>query len=421
MTTEIRPATLARPKAPQSTLPYDAEHPQLALLSNSQYGVIITAAGAGVSTWRGLDVTRWREDVTRDCWGQFCYVRDLSEDKTWSVGHQPLCRAADEYEVKFHPRKAEFRRLDGDIETRWAVCVMPDADSEVRAMTIVNHGNRPRELELTSYAEVCLSNRRGDQAHPAFGKLFLETQFDKPTGALLARRRPRGAEEKPVWVVHVSSANEAASGAIDYETDRVRFLGRGRTAANPAAMDPRAFLSKTTGPVLDPVFSLRRRVHLRPGETACVAFITGAADTREEALAIAEPFQDFGAADRAFSAALVESQKENQELSLTPDDVALFNRLATAVLFTDSKLRQLDAIAANRLGQSGLWPHAISGDLPIVLVRVAGVADESLVRELIKWHAYVRRRGLESDLVILDERDDDSSNRLKDELQASAS
>lgn len=401
--------------------PFNTAHPRLALLSNGKYSVFVTTAGAGASLWRGLDVTRWREDVTRDCWGQFCYVRDLTADDVWSTGFQPLCRAAEEYAFEFHAHKAEFRRRDGDIETRWAICVVPDVDAEVRVVTFVNHGARPRELEVTSYAEVCLNNRRADQAHPAFAKLFLETQFDKPTGALLARRRPRGAKEKPVWAVHLSASNDSASGAIDYETDRLRFLGRGRTPANPKAMNSGAILSKTVGPVLDPIFSLRRRLHLDPGGTAGIAFITGAADTRDQAIAIAEPFRNFQAVDRAFAAALAESGREQQEASLTPEDVDRFNRLAAVVIFTNSGMRKLDAIASNRLGQSGLWPHAISGDLPIVLVRVADAADESLVRELARWHAYIRHRGLVSDLVVLDERDGVNAQGFKEKLQAGSS
>ena len=215
----------------------DTLHPAVALLSNGRYGVMVTAAGAGYSTWRGLDVTRWREDATRDCWGQFCYVRDLTDDSIWSVGLQPLCRAGGEHQYEFHADRAEFRRRDGDFETRWAVCVAPDADAEMRAVTLVNHGSRLREVELTSFAEVCLNHRRADQAHPAFAKLFLETEFDPGSGSLLARRRPRSANENPVWAIHRSATDASASERIEYETDRVRFLGRGRTSGNPAALD----------------------------------------------------------------------------------------------------------------------------------------------------------------------------------------
>ena len=231
--------------------------PAVALLSNGSYSVMITNAGAGYSTWRDLDVTRWREDATRDCWGQFCYVRDLSTNGIWSIGAQPLPQAAGEPAFDFHADRAEFFRRDGDIETRCAVCIAPDADAEVRAVTLTNQGHHHRELELTSYVEVCLNHRRADQAHPAFAKLFLETEFDSQYGALLARRRPRGVDEHPIWAIHTSAGALPAEG-IEYETDRVRFLGRGRTPANPFALDPASRLSRTTGPVLDPIFSLRR-------------------------------------------------------------------------------------------------------------------------------------------------------------------
>ena len=396
----------------------DTPHPQVALLSNGSYGVMITDAGAGASTWRDLDVTRWREDATRDCWGQFVYVRCPEDGRIWSIGHQPMPRGVDEYQVAFHADRAEFRRRDGDVETCWALCVAREHDAEVRLVTLVNHGGRARELDLTSYAEVCLNYRRADQGHPAFAKMFLETEFVPGPGALLARRRPRAAAEKPIWAIHVTAADGPASGAVEYETDRVRFLGRGRTPASPAALDPGARLSGTTGPVLDPVFSLRGRVRLDPGGRARIAFVTGVADTREAAIALAEHFREFAHVERTFAGARDGCRHELSELGLTPDDVALYNRLAGAVLFTSPALRQPDAVAANRLGQPGLWPYGISGDRPIVLVRVTAGDDGSMVRHGVQWHAYARRRGLDPDLVILDERPGGDADRLQADLQA---
>ena len=200
----------------------------------------------------------------------------------------------------------------------------------------------------------------------------------------------------------------------------MRFLGRGRTPANPAALDAGSRLSRTTGPVLDPIFSLRRRVGLEAGMTARIAFVTGAADTREAAIGMAERFREFEAIDQAFADAKAHCQSELRELELTPDEIALFNRLAASVVFTNSGLRDLDAVAANRLGQPSLWPHAISGDLPIVLVRVAQDDDEAVVRQLVRWRTYTRRRGLKFDLVILDERAGEPADRLRTELQAGA-
>ena len=391
--------------------------PAIALLSNGSYGVMITSAGGGYSTWRGLDVTRWREDATRDCWGQFCYVRDVGADAVWSIGIQPLLQSADESGFEFHADRAEFWRRDGDVETRCAVVVAPDGDAEVRAVTLVNHGRRHRELELTSYAEVCLNDRRADQAHPAFAKLFLETSFDPRCGALVARRRPRGAEEQPIFAVHSSASGGVTSEPIEYETDRLRFLGRGRTPAHPAALDFGSRLSRTTGPVLDPIFGLRRRVDLDAGKTARMAFVTGAADTHEAAVEIADRFREFEAIDQVFADARVRSPRELRELELTPQDIALFDRLAASVVFTNASLRDVAAVAGNRMGQAGLWPHTISGDLPIVLAHVTHDNDEGIVRQLVQWRIYTRRRGLKVDLVILDERVGEVADRLRAELQ----
>ena len=391
--------------------------PAVALLSNGSYSVMITSACGGYSTWRNLDVTRWREDVTRGCWGQFYYVRDLNDESMWSIGMQPLPKVADESAFEFHPDRAEFRRSDGDVETRCAVCIVPDADAEVRVVTLVNHGRRRREFELTSYAEVCLNDRRADQAHPAFAKLFLETEFDPRCGALLARRRPRGANEHPLWAIHASAASVSAT-EIEYETDRMRFLGRGRTPVNPAALDSGFRLSRTTGPVLDPIFILRRRVSIEAGKATRIAFVTGAAETYAAAIGIAKRFRKLKAIDQAFVGAKAQSRRELAELGLKPDDIALFNRLAAAVIFTSSGFRDLNAVAANRLGQPGLWPHSISGDLPIVLVRVAGLDDETVVRQLLNWRIYTRSRGLKLDLVILDERAGEPADQLRKELEA---
>ena len=418
-TTANEPSRLVSPTSPPGPVTAaDTSQPQVGLLSNGEYCVAITDAGAGVSTWRGLDVTRWREDATRDSWGQFAFVRGLEDGRIWSIGKQPLPQVVDEYQVAFHADRAEFRRQDGDVETCWAICVARGHDAEVRLVTLVNRGGRARELDLTSYAEVCLNHRRADQGHPAFAKLFLETEFLPGPGALLARRRPRAADESPVWAMHLATTDGPADDAVEYETDRARFLGRGRTPANPAALDPGARLSGTTGPVLDPVFSLRRRVRLELGDRARIAFVTGAAATREAAIALAEHFRAFEAVECAFAGARESCRQELSELGLTEDDIALFNRLAGAVLFTSPALRQPDAVAANRLGQPGLWPHAISGDRPIVLVRVVAADAGSLVRQVVQWHAYARRRGLDPDLVILDERAAGNADRLRADLQA---
>ena len=272
---------------------------------------------------------------------------------------------------------------------------------------MTNHGVQPRTLEVTSYAEIALNDRRADQAHPAFAKLFLQTEYLPTPPTLVYRRRPRARDQKPIWALHALSGPEDAPrtgvGAVQYETDRARFLGRGRTAAHPAALDSGVVLSGTVGPVLDPILSLRRQIRLDPGASSVLAFITAAAVDRDDAVALARRFSDLAEVESAFEQARIHDLVTRAALGITREDTGSFHRLSAHVLFTAPGLRSQPSVTQNRLGQSGLWPHAISGDLPIVLARVAGPDEIGLAGELLRAHSYWRRCGLVADLVLLND------------------
>jgi cyclic beta-1,2-glucan synthetase len=380
----------------------DTQYPRTHLISNGRYNVMVSNAGAGSATCRGIDVTRWREDRTRDCWGQFIYIHNVRDGLVWSAAHQPICRPADGYEVIYSADKAEFRRLDGPIGTNLDIVVPPEDLAEIRRITLINHDDRSHRFDVTSYAELALLSHGADLAHPAFGKLFLETEYVAAHDALLCRRRPRRDDEKPIWAVHVVALDTAPVGDLEFETDRARFIGRGRTVADPVALDRDAILSGTTGAVLDPIFSLRRRVRVRPGASVSLAFTTAIADSREEALAIADRYHDYHAALRAFELAWAHSQVELRHLQLTGEEAHLFQRLATQLVFVGSTLRPPPAVlAANHQGQSALWRYGISGDKPILLVRISDVDDIATISRLLTAHTYFRLKGLEADLVVL--------------------
>ncbi|MGH7170837.1 MAG: glucoamylase family protein, partial [Gemmataceae bacterium] len=404
----------------QLTTP-NTEGPRTHLLSNGQYLVMVTNAGSGFSRRGDMDVTRWREDYSRDDHGQFCYIRDLRSGFLWSAGHQPVCRPAKQYQVVYSADKAEFQRTDGAIATHLEITVAPEHCAEVRRVTLSNHDRRPHDLELTSYAEVVLAPHQADLAHPAFGKLFLETEWSPAHGALLCRRRPRAAGQEPIWAVHVVSVEGATSSEPEYETDRVRFLGRGRTPASPLALEPGAKLSGTTGAVLDPIFSIRRRVRVEAGETVSVLICTGVAKNREEALALADHYRDGQAVSRVFDLAWAHSQIEMRHLQIATSDVHLFQRLATHLLYAGPALRAApDVLAANRQGQSGLWRYGISGDNPILLVRAASSDDLPLVHHLLLAHSYLRMKNYTVDLVILSEQAASYAEELFQQIQEAA-
>jgi cyclic beta-1,2-glucan synthetase len=383
----------------------DTPSPRTNLLSNGQYTVLLTNSGAGCSTCAGLNVTRWRNDRTCDNWGQFIYIRERSSGRVWSCGLQPTLARPESYEVVYSIDKTEFRRIDNDIETVLEVVVVPDRNVEVRRVTLHNLAEEERQLELTSYVEVVLNPDAADRAHPIFGKLFLETEWAAGANALLCRRRPRSEEQKAVWAVHMMTADSTAVGSLTFETDRARFLGRRRTPADPAALDASAGeLSGTTGPVLDPIFSLRRRVRLEAGGHGVLTFITGMADTREDAVALADQYQTALAVTRAFELAWAHARVELRHLRISVEDAHLFQRLAGHLLFPTPALRApAEVLAANQRGQSGLWRFGISGDLPILLVRLSDTKDMPLLEQLLAAHVYWRGRGLLIDLVVLNE------------------
>jgi len=377
--------------------------PRAHLLSNGNYTAIVTNAGCGASFWRGLAVTRWREDPTRDLGSQFIYLRDVRSGVVWSAAYQPSGCEPDDYRVTYLAEKAIFKRRDQGIESQLEVAVSPDEDVEVRRLSLANHSNRLREIEVTSYVELALAPPAEDEAHPAFGKLFLTTEALPDKAALLCCRRRRidGAED--VWAIHVLSVEGRMPGPVEWETDRARFLGRGRDPSDALSIDGRP-LSGTTGPVLDAVLSLRTRVRLEPGGFTRLAFATGVSTNRSDALALAERYHDAAAAARTLALSFTHAQIGLQHLGMTTQEAQLYMALASRVIYADPSFRADPAvIAASRGGQPGLWRHGISGDLPIVLVRVVEDDDLSLVHDLLKAQQYWRLKAFSADLVILNE------------------
>jgi cyclic beta-1,2-glucan synthetase len=392
--------------------------PRTELISNSEYTVLLTNAGSGRSTFRDLDVTRWREDRTCDPDGQVVYVRDPCTGEVWAAGYQPVCRRADSYEAVFAIDKADIRRRDGTLETVLEVTVSTEHPAEVRRVTITNHGDTARTIELTSYVELALLPHGADLAHPAFGKLFLETEHLPRPGAVLCRRRPRSDEEDPLWAVHVAAVDGPLAGEPEFDTDRATFIGRGRTLARPAALDPGARLAGNAGAVLDPIFCLRRVVRVPAGASASVTFTTAIAESRDEALTLADRYRHTQAVIRAFELAWANGPVELKHLNITASEAHLFQRLAGHLIFASPALRApAGVLRANRLGQEALWRHGISGDRPILLVTVSSPDDLGLVRQLLLAHTYLRHNGLAVDLVILNERPSSYFDELVQQLQ----
>ena len=410
--------------------------PEVHLLSNGRYHVMVTNAGGGYSHWHDLSVTRWREDATQDNWGSFIYLRDMESQRFWSAAHQPTLRQADHYEAVFTQARAEYRRRDQSIETHTEISVSPEDDVEIRRVTLTNLSNRSRNIEITSYAEVVLAPKNADLSHRTFSNLFVQTEILHDRQAIICTRRPRTKDERVPWMFHLIAIPDMDSNDSSYETDRAKFIGRGRTAANPIMFDynkdelkpdsnlfeqvssqitgqlfgkqatksKNQPLSNTDGSVLDPIAAIRRTVKLATDRATTVQIITGVASSREAAIALIEKYGDKHFVERAFEMAWFQSQEVLRMLNATEADAQVFGRLASSVIYANSLRRTApNVITRNNQGQSGLWRFGISGDLPIVLMRIADVSRINLVKQLLQAHTYWRMNGLIVDLVIINE------------------
>ncbi len=381
--------------------------PEVHLLSNGSYHVMATHAGGGYSRWRELAVTRWREDTTADGWGTFIYLRDRDSGRYWSSAHQPTLREADHYEAIFVQARAEYRRRDQAIEAHTEISVSPEDDVEIRRVKLTNLSSATRHIEVTSYAEVVLAPLNADLAHRAFSNLFVQTEILPERQAILCTRRPRTPGEQVPWMFHLLAAPEAVADEPSYETDRTRFIGRGRTAVNPLVLDnsdKRSTLSNTDGSVLDPIVAIRRTISLSADESATVQIISGVADTREAALAVLDKYCDRHFVERAFEMAWFQSQEVLRHINASEAEAQVYGRLASSVIYASALRRAAPSvIARNTLGQSGLWSFAVSGDLPIVLIRIGDINRIDLVKQVLQAHTYWRMKGLLSDLVIINE------------------
>ncbi|MGH8597540.1 MAG: glucoamylase family protein, partial [Gammaproteobacteria bacterium] len=389
--------------APSVVRSYRSPHQQVPacqLLSNSRYSVMITGAGGGYSRLGATAVTRWREDPTRDSWGSFIYLRDTATGAVWSAGYQPTGIEADRFEIVFAEDRARLIRHDDSLCSTLEIMVSPEDDAEIRRLSITNNGKESREIDVTSYAEIVLAPVAADVAHPAFSNLFVHTEY-VPNLGLLAHRRPRLSGELTLWAAHLLAG---AGAGIEFESDRARFLGRGRDARAPAAVMDGQPLSNTVGAVLDPIFSLRTTVRIAPGAVTHLVFSLVVAPTRETLLTIAEKYREPTIFERISNLAWTHSRVRLHHLGIEPDEADTFQFLATRLLYSDPQGRpSSDRLQRNVLGKSALWRFQISGDHPLVLLRIDRSEDRVLVRQLLRAQQYWRSKGLVADVVVLNE------------------
>lgn len=380
----------------------DSALPGINLLSNGSFSVMITNTGGSYSRWENLDITRWRSDTTRDSWGTFCYIKDSDSSEYTATTYQPTRHSANRYSAHFTADKAEFHYRGNQFIIATEVIVDPIHPAEVRKVSLHNISDKRRKIALTTYAELALAEHAADLSHPAFSKMFIETEALPEKCAIIAHRRPRSAKDTPIWIGLTIATLHPSSPLIEWETSREHFIGRGRSLQNPKAMD--GPLTKSAGFVLDPIFSLRIHLTIDADERQELSFITVVANSREEVLRLIEIYRDYTATKQCMDSAWAHAQLQLRHLHVRQPYFQLFNHLAGLLLYPHSELRpSAQLISRNTLPINRLWAHGISGDLPILVLRIADSAHLSMVIELLSAHAFWRARGLDCDLVLLND------------------
>ena len=391
-TAETVPLPSAAPWSP------DAEgRPQAFVLANGRLSSLLTAAGGGGLSWQGLSVTRYQPDVVGDGDGVWIDLRDEESGRRWlatSAGGR----------TSFEAHKAEFHQRAQGISCRLDVAVAPADDVEVRQITLHNETDRTRHLTVTSAGEPVLVPIGQASTHPAFARLFVESEFVPELDGLLFTRRPRAATDDRAVLVHRLVKEGSGVTLAGYETDRAAFFGRSGSAVSPRSLAvPGRQLAGRVGAVIDPIMSLMATVELKPKRTVVVAFVTGIARTREEALDIARRYGSMHGVRWALLDAEQESPRRLARAGLLPELLPAVQQLFSALLFAEPTLRAApDAIAHGRPCKRRLWGRGISGDDPILLVRVRDAAAP-LVEEVLAAQRYFRGCGVRLDLVLVDE------------------
>jgi len=380
----------------------DAPVPQVHLLSNGRLNTLVTHNGGGFCSWKGKMLTRWRSDTTRDNWGMWIYLKDWERGTLWTATHQPVAANPQNYQVTFHHYKAIFQRQDQDITTNMEITVHPNDDLEIRRVILSNHSDSRRKLTITSYGEVVLATQADDRRHPAFNKLFIESEFIPNANAVLFTRRPRSSAEERIYLAHALVTPNDRPTNINCVCSRAEFLRRNGDHRSPQGLRDLSNSDTSCITDLDPVLSLGITLELPPHQFVELAFITAVANSKDQALTLVQRYQTWARVERSFSKACSFSEQVLSNLDLNTDELALAQRMLSLLLYPHRALRAPSiTLASNTLGQSALWKFSISGDYPVLLLRIGNEEAISLVLQLLKAHAYWRRYNIKIDLVFL--------------------
>lgn len=394
---------------------YISDIPQLSVLSNSKYTLLINDRGNGFSRYKTTQLNRYRK-ITEQDYGTYLYIRDLDTDKVWSNTFAPTRVKPDKYNVVFANDRIKFMRLDNNIVTKTEIIVTKSHNAEIRKITFTNTSGVTRRIELTSYTEVIIEENIDDITHKAFKNLFISSKFDEEHKALIMRRR-NNSQKKSHYMLGKLMI-DAKNSDISYETERDKFIGRGHNTYNAVSLYKE--LSNECGINIDPILSLRTQIEIKPKEEISVYYISGFSKSLDGINEILESYSSVDKIEQAFNYTTLANNMNIKLLGIEGKNIRIYNIMLnylyqTSRHFVNNERKIL--LSKNKLNQSGLWKFGISGDRPIILVDINNSEDSRLAKDLIRAYEYFKSKGIYVDLVILNSEVSEYKEIIKREVE----
>lgn len=395
---------------------YISYMPEVSVLSNKKYCLLMNDRGNSFSRYRTLQLNRYRK-VTEQDYGLFMYIRDVNSNDVWSNTYSPVNKRPDNYEVVFASDMIKYLRTDGKMMTKTEIVVVKDHHAEIRKITFKNNSNQDRVLELTTYTEVILSENMDDVSHRVFNNMFISSEYDVNSNSVIMRRKSRGDNAVNSYMFN----RLIISNPIDeysYETERGNFIGRGYTPESPTALDNK--LSNYCGDNLDPVISLRNKIVVEANSSVVVYLIMGFGRSREQINAIINSYQNDLDIENAFRVSSLMNIVNTKMLGISGDDMRLYNIMLN-YLYQTTKIsvseERMDLLRKNCLGQNGLWKFGISGDRPIILVDISDISDLPFVFDILKAFEYYKNNSIFVDIVIVNNESSQYASIINKEIE----
>ena len=372
------------------------------VISSDDYSIVTNIKGEGYSKYKDIYINKYISSST-DVQGILFYIKDIKNKRIWTTNDAPYLSKPDKFEISFSEDKNRIKRIDGATESIFENTIVPDMPIEIRKLKIINHGIENQTFEVTSEIEPILSSIDSYIAHPAFQNLFLIYEYDKENNIFIIKRKDRSGKGKELYMVVSLFVNSETMGETEYEIDKAKFKGRGNFNLPEMVESSKPFSNKIDF-TINPILALRETVTIKPEEEVCFDLLISVSENRNDAINRILEYKNEEKIDKTFELAKAKTDTEARYLNLKAKQIETYQKLLGYILFSNEiKDKDIEKYKKEKYSKEELWQYGISGDLPILVVKIKDSDEISVLKEVIKAYEFYRIKNIEIDLVIINE------------------